>query len=349
MSNGVYRNVDFDGDRPSQYSWLRDEMSKIYDEDTSIFGPISLTPASPLSTMTKKEKEAFMKQNKAESKLIKKGYARIREKVKEIRQSFSQAVVNGTRSGSGKVVYEFYDELITIWGGSAATKPLSFGVGTETLNESNNSKHDQLQQSLLNNDDEIFGLVGTEADEIDPAEKETELLSDEESQSMDGRKRKSINQVPKLIDNKRRHLEKTLSAAQRDALFLNEAKEESKFRKDLTDATREATSCFSNALKEVSSSMQQVGNGLSRSIEMMAQAVMAQTMNNSQAPPVPFNQNLFYQNNVPNVYPVPNSHQLAPHGIQSNVHLQSGKQHNQIQPGYSPKESLGEENVYHQL
>ena len=52
-------------------------------------------------------------------------------KGKEITQSFSQGVVKGSRSGSGKIVYEFYDELITIWGGSAATKPLSFGINME--------------------------------------------------------------------------------------------------------------------------------------------------------------------------------------------------------------------------
>ena len=110
-----YKNTDFDGNRLAQYSWLRDEMSKIYHKDTSLFGPTSLTPASSsLSTMSKEEKEAFTKQNKTESELIKKRYARVREKVKEIRQSFSQAVVKGSRSGSGKIVYEFYDELITI-------------------------------------------------------------------------------------------------------------------------------------------------------------------------------------------------------------------------------------------
>ena len=350
-----YQNVDFDGDRPAQYSWLRDEMSKLYKEDTSIFGPTSPTaPSASWSTMSKKEKEAYTKQNKSESELVKKGYARVREKVKEIRQSFSQAVINGKRSGSGKIVYEFYDELIKIWGGAAATKPLSFGVNTETLNDDLEScKDDQLQQddqSFLPGEDEIFGSDEDENDELFAAGKKSELLSDEESQSKDGRKRKIVNQVPKLIDNKRKHLEKTLSAAQRDGLLLNEAKEESKFRKDLADATREATSCFSKALKDVSSSMAQVGCGLSRSIEMMAQAVMAQTMNNTlaTAQSAPYNQNHFYQNCVPNVYPAPVSHQVTAQHIQPNAQQQIGTP-NLIQQDYQPNKGNGEENVYHQL
>ncbi len=136
-------------------------------------------------------------------KLINRGYARIREKVKEIRQSFSQAVVNRKRSGSGKIVFEFYDELIRIWGSSAAIQPLSFGVDTETLNDLNSSQNTQLQQSLLCNDDEILGVDGTETDEICTA---AEQLSAEESQSLEGRKRKSVYPVSKLID-KRKHLE----------------------------------------------------------------------------------------------------------------------------------------------
>ncbi len=76
---------------------------------------------------------------------------------------------------------------------------------------------------------------------------------------------------------------------------------------------------------------------------------MAQTMNNCQAPLVPFNQNLFYQNSVPNVYAAPTPQQLTVHGIQSNVNQQSGIQPNQVQQSYQSNEEHGEENVYHQL
>ena len=55
--------------------------------------------------------------------------------MKEIRQNFSKAVVSGSRNGSGKIVYEFYDKLITLLGGSAGTEPLSYGVGGVDLVE----------------------------------------------------------------------------------------------------------------------------------------------------------------------------------------------------------------------
>ena len=46
--------------------------------------------------------------------------------------------------------------------------------------------------------------------------------------------------VPRLIDNKRKHLERNLSAAQRDQLFMKEMKNDAEFRKDLLQIVRES-------------------------------------------------------------------------------------------------------------
>lgn len=86
-------------------------------------------------------------------------------------------------------------------------------------------------------------------------------------------KRKSENQVVKLIDNKRKHLENNLSASQRDQLLVNQAKEDSKFRKELADAMQQSKVSFSRALEGVSQSMMQIGSGLCRSLENVAQAM----------------------------------------------------------------------------
>ena len=59
------------------------------------------------------------------------GRNRILEKVKDICQNFSKAVITGTRSGSGKIVYEFFNKLVTIGEGSANTKPHQFGVQSD--------------------------------------------------------------------------------------------------------------------------------------------------------------------------------------------------------------------------
>ena len=55
-------------------------------------------------------------------------------KVKEIRQSFSNAVTTRKRNGSGKIVFEHYDRLVSLWGGCAGITPLPFGVDTNNFN-----------------------------------------------------------------------------------------------------------------------------------------------------------------------------------------------------------------------
>ena len=64
--------------------------------------------------------------------MIKMGYKRIKEKVKNIRQDYSKAVVSCTRSGGGKIVFAHYDDLSTIWGGSPSTEVLPYGVDSQS-------------------------------------------------------------------------------------------------------------------------------------------------------------------------------------------------------------------------
>ena len=55
------------------------------------------------------------------------------EKIKELRQKFSHAVTAGSRSSSGKLILEFYDDLVKIWGGSASTEALQYGRKSSSI------------------------------------------------------------------------------------------------------------------------------------------------------------------------------------------------------------------------
>ena len=108
-----------------------------------------------------------------------------------------------------------------------------------------------------------------------------------------GDKRKTANSaVPKLIDNKRKHLQRSLSSAQRDPLLINEAKDDASFRKELTKAMKESNETFSRSVESMSNSVNQLGDGICRSMEMLSRAIY---MSNQ----VPRNQNLFYQTMAP--------------------------------------------------
>ena len=71
-----------------------------------------------------------LRARKNKTKFFQRGHQRIMEKIEEVRQSFSTAILLGSRGGSGKLVYDIYDQLIEIWGGSPSTKQLSFGAST---------------------------------------------------------------------------------------------------------------------------------------------------------------------------------------------------------------------------
>jgi hypothetical protein len=142
-----YKGIDFDGDKPMQYKEIRLMMAKIYSEDISIFGPLSVDQLPDgFNEMSKEEKAEAKELVKISKELIAKGTKRVMEKVKEIRQAFSKAVISGTRSGSGKIVFEFYDKLVLLWGGSANVTLLNRKV---ILTRMNNYKIHLMSKMLM--------------------------------------------------------------------------------------------------------------------------------------------------------------------------------------------------------
>ena len=62
--------------------------------------------------------------------------------------------------------------------------------------------------------------------------------------------------VPRLIDDKRKRLERNQSTAQKDQLFMKKMKNDAEFRKDFLQIVRESNDCFSNSLKKYLSQCQ---------------------------------------------------------------------------------------------
>ena len=284
-----YKSLDFDSDKPMQYKEIRLMMAMHFEEeDVSLFGHITpSTLPSNFENLKGLERERAKKSVKDAKDMITRGQKRVMEKVKEIRQNFSKAVVAGSRSGSGKIVYEFYDKLIQLWGGSANTEPLPYGVNVDSFALSEDIPGGE--STTLQGTASTSGFAKENFSEESNQDEDDE---DELNEIAPNRKRKQ-SCIPKLIDNKRKHLEKSLSAAQRDQLLIREAKEDAQFRRDLADAMRQSTESFAQSVKDVSKAMTDLGAGVCRSIEMLSRAM--------QQPGVsPVNQNLFYQNSNQN-------------------------------------------------
>ena len=77
-------------DKVQQHEEVRKGMARIYEHQPSYFGPESLNS------------EVSSDELKIQKDLIKKGYQRVREELKELRQNF-QNILAGRRSGSARI------------------------------------------------------------------------------------------------------------------------------------------------------------------------------------------------------------------------------------------------------
>ncbi|XP_065640270.1 uncharacterized protein LOC136072834 [Hydra vulgaris] len=271
-----YNNKDFNADKSNQYESCRKALANIYCHEPSWFGPVC-----PYDNI-------LSEQNKIDITLIKRGYTRVQEKIKEIRQNFSLAVTSGRRSGSGKIVLEFYDHLVQIWGGSPSIEPLFFGKSTYDVNKEimdNNKSVENLtcstEDTTVENTDNVNLCSSSCSIEDNSVVDFSLLLQSPETSSVDSdistkkKKRKNDNNeiVPKFIDNKRRHMQRQLSASQRDQILLNEAKEDAQFKRDIAEAIRHSNETFSASIERMSESILQVAQGLSRSMELLFQGM----------------------------------------------------------------------------
>ena len=120
----VFNGKDFEQDLSAMCTEIRRCLARDFCDE---FGPESPTePQRPSKEMTIEEYQDYKKRLDGEQVLIKKGYDRVKEKIRNVRQDFRAAVNKGTRSGSGRIVQENYELLSEIWGGSPATTSLSF-------------------------------------------------------------------------------------------------------------------------------------------------------------------------------------------------------------------------------
>ena len=168
---------------------------------------------------------------------------------------------------------------------------LSFGISSGDLDD----EHQEFSADLDIQEDNNNEHVDNNQDESDSEpDVDTGNSLQTSTPANTGKRKVGGSIVPRLIDNKRKRLERNLSAAQRDQLFMKEMKNDAEFRKDLLQIVRESNDCFSNSVKEISKSMSDLSKGLSASVELLSWAIASQLQ--PQFPQAPFHPNVVYQN-----------------------------------------------------
>ena len=105
-----FEGKDFNADKVKLYESVREKMAKIYVHGLSSFAPQNLEgypfigrDDNFLDDIELEEKNNWVRDRKIHQDLIKQRCSRIQEKIKEIRQNFSQAVISGRPMGFSSV------------------------------------------------------------------------------------------------------------------------------------------------------------------------------------------------------------------------------------------------------
>ena len=265
---------DFEGDLVRLYSELRIAMSKVFPKKD--FGPTTVT-YEETDEMTKAELLRYKSEINAEEELKKKGYLRIKAKVKELRQAYRTAVDTGRRSGSGRQVTQqlniHWDDLREIWGGSPAVTAIEGGI-TSFFPASDAETSVTSVTSVTN--DTVF-QEEVEADEGDPLD----------SSAPEGKRLKKDEDVSlKDQRNKNKNMNKKLSTHQRDMLFYNLAQQEQTERTNQMAVLQKSIDQSNKAMEGMNTALTGIANSISEGLKAVAAAF---------APPPPLPQQYLRQ------------------------------------------------------
>ena len=302
------KGIDFEADLIRLYGDVRTLMAQEYDENKE-FGPVKVIDIP--ADVTPEEFKVLQAKKLTETKSIKQGYERIKQKTKDIRQDYRKAVNEGRRSGSGKIVCDNWDRLKSLWGGSPCTTALpnaveSYSYEEESFNLPGDLSDTEEKQSESESDDETEKTANSTDRSLDASS----ITSNNDSST--GKKNAPLNPTPQYVDNKRKFLEKKLSASQRDQVYINLAKDELKMKQDLANSLAEATRETNQAFTQISKSIEKVGESIGNGLALLAQAFAG---NMPQPTPMPYyqqtNHPMSYQGHQPKRFP-PQYNQSSP-------------------------------------
>jgi len=348
-----FKGLDFESDLVKMYGEVRTLMAKEFKENYE-FGPEKATeiPKDVPPEEFKQLKEKLTQDNKA----IKLGYDRVKQKIRDIRQDYRKAVTEGRRSGSGRIVCDNWDRLKNLWGGSPSTTALLNAIGSFSRDSDDENEdffvsegESQFEKESEEQNDSNTREEGEEEEkEETPAEEEETTADEVNGETSSQRKTSKTNPTPKFVDNKRKLLEKQLSASQRDQIYLNLAKEELTMKQNMVNSLADITKESNKAFSEIGKSIEKVGESIGNGLALLAQAFsgnlqrpMAMDANYYQQP------HAMYQAHQPgNAHP----HQPSPYHMYTPSHSTSTP--NSVSPpshSNSPHNSTPKDFVYESL
>eukprot|EP00112_Aurelia_sp_Birch-Aquarium-sp1_P020089 Seg509.14 transcript_id=Seg509.14/GoldUCD/mRNA.D3Y31 product="hypothetical protein" protein_id=Seg509.14/GoldUCD/D3Y31 len=267
------------------YEDIRQLMASMYPPEN--FGPEEITRIPEgLDDREKVKLERFIAEEK---RLIKVGYGRVKGRVKSVRQNFKKAVIEGTRSGSGKLLIRNWDRLVMIWGGCPSVTKIGGAVTSIAAENAGCASGDESETEEASSTDVETQENGDSTEQEMPCSKKRREFSSASTSSSD-----DVTPKRKLTDNKRTKLEKPLSSQQRDQIMVQVAKDELEIKKRNAEILEQSTKGMEKMVETMAQSInslgQQLGNGLLYLAQAMSSNPGYQVPQQQQYPPYSFPQ-----------------------------------------------------------
>ena len=244
--------LEWDSDKVVLFENIRVTLAAEWPDD---FGkPETTQPDKPMEDMTKDEYKKYAEIVKEDKEMIRIGYKRIANKFKALKQSYGKDCKDGLRSGAGQLTAKFWHDCHELWGGSAGTEALDFGIETQSASNANDMNNLDVEE----NGDLTTTLLEADSD------------SDEDESGANRAKRKKSYQTPKhFVDNKREKLQKGLTQKAKQDILLQHSREQLDLQQEMVKAMNQKDASLDTAIKSMADSTAVLCNTLATTMHAL--------------------------------------------------------------------------------
>lgn len=241
--------IEWDSDKVVMREHVRINMGSEWPED---FGKHEVTPPDkPIADMSKEEYQAYAQIVKADKEVIRLGYRRIANKFKGLKQSYVKDCKDGLRSGAGQLTAKFWHDCHELWGGSAGTEPLDFGMETQTI--------DNYSHSNIEEDDTLC--------DGNPCDNTTEVVSPVSLENTSETRKRKHQSTKNFVDHKRDKLQKSLTQKARQDVFLQHSQKQVDIQQAMLETLNRKDEGLDTAIKSMAESTALLCNTLATTMQ----------------------------------------------------------------------------------
>ena len=244
--------IEWDSDKIVLLEHVRKNLGEKWPDDFG--GRETSTPEMSVEDMTKDEYQKFSENLKMEKDLIGVGYRRVANKYKTLKRTYIKDCKEGLRSGAGQLTAKYWHDCHELWGGSASTTPLDFGMDTS-------SSVSEDQPTNLGDEDTTEQQTNTtveDNDEVSDFDDGTSDLSSRSTSSETSRKTKgkkrAFQSATKLIDCKREKLQKKLTQEGKQDILLQHSQKQMDIQQAMLEAMNKKDEGLDAAIKSMAES-----------------------------------------------------------------------------------------------